>query len=97
MQLKLKNDKQTIIYNFNKLLLVTVALLAFFITLGIFAVFVYFNYRAGILSVPPNIKDVVRLIICLCMLIFFLSGSSGWLLLIGMFLEDRKSENNADI
>lgn len=52
------------------------------------------DYRSGVLDISDPVKAVLQSLACLAMLLFFIIGSTGWLILITLFYEDKKHDRN---
>jgi len=64
------------------------------IALGTLFVMLIRDYRSGVLDLSDPVKAVLQSLACLAMLLFFIIGSTGWLILITLFYEDRKHGRN---
>ena len=64
------------------------------IALGVLAVMLVRDYRSGVLDVSDHVKVVIQSLACLAMLLFFIIGSTGWLILITLFYEDKIHDRN---
>ncbi len=64
------------------------------IALGILSVMLIRDYRSGILDISDPVKAVFQALACLVMLMFFIVGSTGWFILITLFYEDFRRNND---
>lgn len=52
------------------------------------------DYRSGAFDISDPVKAVLQSLACLAMLLFFILGSTGWLILITLFYEDKNHDRN---
>ncbi len=78
----------------NKFLIIIILFESIIIALGILAVMLVQDYRSGILDISDPVKAVFQALACLVMLMFFIIGSTGWLILITLFYEDKNHDRN---
>lgn len=64
------------------------------IALGVLAVMLIQDYRSGVLDISDPVKAVFQALACLVMLMFFIVGSTGWFILITLFYEDFRKNND---
>lgn len=64
------------------------------IALGALSLMLIRDYRSGLLDLSDPIKATLQALACLAMLLFFILGSTGWMILITLFYEDRKHDRN---
>lgn len=55
------------------------------IALGVTGFFVFYNYRAGVISFPPTFKNVVSVIIGFLFFVFLVFGLLGWVILFDAY------------
>ena len=66
------------------------------IVLGALSVMLIRDYRSGVLDLSDPVKVVLQSLACLAMLLFFILGSTGWLILITLFCEDLKHDRHSN-
>ena len=69
---------------------------AIIIALGIFGLMCLNDYRSGILTIPPTIKDIAVFILGLALWFGVVFGVFGWGLFINYIVECRQNDRNGN-